>query len=160
MLTGNSWLVTPSLFSSYYWYAIKDYGETEGFLKFLRREKTPTTKSQQAGIDFENRIRAVCEGREEAKEGSIIEEISDYVKGGFWQANVKKELDGNLLYMYCSGIPNFKYLISDGKRVYVEAHSWSDSSLDTLKSRIYEMLRFFEVNKAFKEAFEANWRKK
>ncbi len=192
MLMENSWLVTPSLFSSYYWYAIKDYGEMEDFLKVLRREKTPPTKSQQAGIDFENKIRSVCEGREEAKEGSIIEEIADYVKGGSWQVRVKREFEGNLLYgiadvvtpsmiydikltsdydfgkydysiqhllyMYCSGIPHFKYIISDGKRVYVEEHSWSDTSLDTLKSRIYEMLSFIEGNKAFKEAFEENWR--
>ena len=61
MLLENSWLVTPSLFSSYYWYAIKDYGEMEGFLKVLHREKTPPTESQQAGIDFEDKIRAVCE---------------------------------------------------------------------------------------------------
>jgi hypothetical protein len=164
----------------------------EGFLKVLHREKTPPTESQQAGIDFEDKIRAVCEGREEAKEGSVIEEIADFVKGGSWQVRVKKEFEGNLLYgiadvvtpsmiydikltsdydfgkydysiqhllyMYCSGIPHFKYLISDGKRVYVEEHSWSDTSLDTLKSRIYEMLSFIEGNKAFKEAFEENWR--
>lgn len=191
MLTGNSWLVTPSLYSKYYWYAIRDYGTTEDFLKVLRREKTPTTESQQAGIDFEDKIRAVCEGREEAKEGSIIEEIANFVKGGFWQVRVKREFDSNLLYgradvitpsmiydikltssydlgqydysiqhllyMYCSGIPHFKYLISDGKRVYVEEHSWSNTSLDTLKSRIYEMLSFIECNKAFREVFNKNW---
>ncbi len=194
MLVSDSWLVTPSLYSAYYWYAIREYGTTEDFLKVLRKEKTPPTESMLAGIEFEDKIRAVCEGRYTAAQGSDVEEIANLVKDGFWQERIKKELDGNLLYgiadvitpymiydikfsnkydfgkydysiqhllyMYCTGIPHFKYLISDGKEVYIEEHSWSDTSLDTLKSRIFEMLSFIAGNKEFKEAFESNWRVK
>lgn len=193
MLVNDSWLVTPSLYSAYYWYAIRDYGTTEDFLKVLRKEKTPPTESMLAGIEFEDKIRAVCDGTDTAGDRSDVEEIAELVKGGFWQERISKELDGNLLYgiadvitpymiydikfstgsynlgkydysiqhllyMYCTGIPHFKYLIGNGENVFIEEHSWSDTSLETLKSRIYEMLSFIDGNKEFKEAFESNWR--
>lgn len=192
MIVQGSWLVTPSLYSSYYWYAIRDYGTTEDFLNVLRKEKTPPTESMLAGIEFEDKIRAVCDGRDTAGDRSDVEEIAELVKDGFWQERISKELDGNLLYgiadvitphmiydikfaskydigkydysiqhllyMYCTGIPHFQYLISDGNEVYVESHSWSDTSLTTLKSRVYEMLSFILGFKEFKEAFESNWR--
>ena len=66
----------------------------------------------------------------------------------------------HLLYMYCTGIPHFKYLIGNGENVFIEEHSWSDTSLETLKSRIFEMLSFIGGNKEFKEAFESNWKYK
>ena len=191
---NDSWLVTPSLYSSYYWYAIRDYGTTEDFLNVLRKEKTPPTESMLAGIEFEDKIRAVCDGKDTDGDRHDVEEIANLVKGGFWQERISKELDGNLLYgiadvitphmiydikfsskydigkydysiqhllyMYCTGIPHFQYLISDGNEVYVESHSWSDTSLATLKSRIYEMLSFILGFKEFKEAFESNWRVK
>lgn len=194
MLVNDSWLVTPSLYSSYYWYAIRDYGTTEDFLNVLRKEKTPPTESMLAGIEFEDKIRAVCDGKDTAGDRNDVEEIAELVKEGFWQERISKELDGNLLYgiadvitpyiiydikfaskydigkydysiqhllyMYCTGIPHFQYLISDGNEVYVESHSWSDTSLLTLKSRIYEMLSFILGFKEFKEAFESNWRVK
>ena len=187
MLVNDSWLVTPSLYSSYYWYAIRDYGTTEDFLNVLRKEKTPPTESMLAGIEFEDKIRAVCDGKDTAGDRNDVEEIAELVKDGFWQERISKELDGNLLYgiadvitpyciydikfttskyelgkydysiqhllyMYCTGIPHFQYLISDGNEVYVESHSWSDTSLETLKSRIYEMLSFILGFKEFKEA--------
>lgn len=94
-------LITPSLYSTYYWYAVRNYKTTEDFLKVLRREQTTPTKEMQAGIDFEDRIRAICENKIDMASDTAEKRISDIVRGGFWQVAVSKKFESNLLYGRC-----------------------------------------------------------
>ena len=89
--------ITPSLYSAYYWYAIKDYGSKEDFLRVLRKEPSEPTPSIQAGIDFEDRVHNICEGLITPCD-DVASEIADIVRGGIWQPWVGREYKGLWLY--------------------------------------------------------------
>lgn len=104
--------VTPSLYSAYYWYAVKDYGSKEDFLKVLRKEKTEPTESAKAGIEFEDRVLKICEGLITPCD-DVASEIADIVRGGIWQPWVGREYKGLWLYgradvIKCSTIYDIK----------------------------------------------------
>ena len=185
-------LITPSLYNAYYWYAVRDYGTKEDFLRVLRKEPTEPTEAMQAGIDFEDRIRAICEHRLDMSPETVEKKISEIVVGGFWQESFSKTLDDNLLYgrsdvikgciiydikytnkydigkyqysiqhllyMYCTGIRSFRYIISNGDDIWFEDYSFSYDSEDVLKSRISELLGFIRGNEEFSKAFNEHWK--
>lgn len=91
-----SLLITPSLYSAYYWFANKEFGTTEDFLKVLRREPTEPNEAMQAGIDFENRVRKICDTHEQGE--SCAHQIADIVRGGNWQCKGSYRLPEYLLY--------------------------------------------------------------
>lgn len=112
-------LITPSLYSSYVYYAETDfsvYGDSadewakkayEDWLNCLNKVQTPTTEAQQRGIDFENAVHALSSGEPEKTEFADDKEEAEYatareiaakVKGGMWQEVLKKETKDYLLY--------------------------------------------------------------
>lgn len=66
----------------------------------------------------------------------------------------------HLLYMECSGIENFVYVISTGKEVYEEYYHKDSDNLDKLMSRINRMINFIRSVPSFNDAFEKNWHSK
>jgi hypothetical protein len=96
--------VTPSLLGSWEWYLNaegdwEDSAEAD-FLASLRREKSPPTKAMQDGIDFENRVEAVCMGKpmtflEGEDYERCVREVADMVVGGTWQVNTAKTIAVN-----------------------------------------------------------------
>lgn len=91
-----SLLITPSLYSAYYYYTHKETKSEAEFLATLRREPTPTTEAMQAGIDFENRVRKICDTHEQGD--SCAHQIADIVRGGNWQCKGSYRLPEYLLY--------------------------------------------------------------
>lgn len=89
--------ITPSLYNAYYWYAIKDHGSKEDFLRVLRKERTEPTVAMQMGIDFENHVRDICEGRA-APSDDNASKLADIVRGGIWQPWLGREYKGLWLY--------------------------------------------------------------
>jgi hypothetical protein len=96
--------VTPSLLGSWELYlnAEGDWEESAeaDFLSSLQREKSPPTKAMQDGIDFENRVEAVCMGKKVSfLEGEdyerCVREVADMVDGGTWQVNTAKYINVN-----------------------------------------------------------------
>jgi hypothetical protein len=96
--------VTPSLLGSWEWYlnAEGDWEESAeaDFLASLGREKNPPNKAMQDGIDFENRVEAVCMGKSVSfLEGEdyerCVREVADMVAGGTWQVNTAKYITVN-----------------------------------------------------------------
>ena len=186
------YLITPSLYSSWYWYKLekKSY---EDFFKTLNKISIETTSAMQAGIDFENNIRlsSECLDEVEVDEDPIMKQIAEIVRGGVWQKTCKKELGNyllygkmdvwtptkiydikytrnpklikykysiqHLLYMYCTGVEFFDYLISDGKDLLVESYEYNERLESLLKERIDEMVDFINFVPEFKEAFETHW---
>ena len=68
----------------------------------------------------------------------------------------------HLVYMYCTGMPRFQYLISkyDYKETYIEEHSWSIDGENELKAKIFELVSFLEGNAEFSKAFHEYWEAK
>lgn len=66
----------------------------------------------------------------------------------------------HLLYMECTELEHFKYLISDGKNIYEEYYHKDDDNRTKLLSRIDKMINFIRLNSEFNKAFEENWRSK
>jgi hypothetical protein len=78
--------------------------------------KVPKAKSaaMQAGIDFEDAIRRVCDGG--YSDDFCVPEAAEIVKGGLWQQRLSRELDGDLAYGIADVIR--RDTIFDIKRVY------------------------------------------
>lgn len=126
----SQWLITPSLLNSFdYYFSFEGEPSGEGedfvsaeqkeaevrreFLQTLSREKSPPNESMQAGIDFENKVRAYCDGLC-LEVTPVIREIGDIVKGGGWQVTMKKPMGDYLLYAKADNV--FRDTIYDLKR--------------------------------------------
>ncbi len=66
----------------------------------------------------------------------------------------------HLIYLECSGLENFEYLVSDGKNLYREYYHKDTDNLDRLIGRIDNMVGFIKGNDEFYQAFENNWHSK
>jgi hypothetical protein len=96
----DGFLITPTLYSSWkYWRDCEGTGEKEmkDLLDALNKVKKGKTPEMQAGIDFENDIRGVCDGTG-MTDDFCVQEAADIVKGGLWQQRVSRHLDGDLAY--------------------------------------------------------------
>lgn len=193
-----SYLITPSLYNSYYYYTTLENTEKIEFLNTLNKVRTPPSETMQRGIDFEDIIFKITEGTTfnlpetlNDKDYKLAKEIAEIVKGGFWQEKLQKQQGDYLLYgradvikgdtifdikrvnnyevgryfpsiqhlvyMECTGIEKFRYLISDGSSVYEEYYHKDNGNLDLLMSRINGMVDFIRADKDFLPAFENNW---
>lgn len=63
----------------------------------------------------------------------------------------------HLIYLYCSGLPNFSYLISDGKDWWREDYHNHAGVEDEIKSKVSEFLDYLENDKEAKEMFLTKW---
>lgn len=66
----------------------------------------------------------------------------------------------HLIYLYCSDLPNFSYLISDGKDWWSEDYHNHAGIEDELKSKISGFLDYLENDKEAKEMFFSKWESK
>lgn len=64
------------------------------------------------------------------------------------------------LYMFCTGIENFGYLVSDGTSYWKEDYHMSEELLNGMRGEVSTMIEEIMANKAFKEAFLKNWQAK
>lgn len=72
---------------------------------------------------------------------------------------IGKFLDSSqhLVYLYCTGLPKFQYLISDGKDYWIEDYFNHSNIENDLKSKISDFLGYLENDKEAKEMFETKW---
>lgn len=61
------------------------------------------------------------------------------------------------LYMLCANIPNFAYLVSDGRNIYQEGYSRSAKSQETMFTRIATMLNDIFADQDFAHLYDAHW---
>jgi hypothetical protein len=62
-----------------------------------------------------------------------------------------------LVYLYCTGLPKFQYLISDGKDYWIEDYYNHANIENEIKSKISDFLGYLENDKEAKEMFETKW---
>ena len=66
----------------------------------------------------------------------------------------------HLIYLYCTGLPKFQYLISDGKDYWIEDYHNHIDIENEIKSKISDFLGYLENDKEAKEMFETKWESK
>lgn len=66
----------------------------------------------------------------------------------------------HLIYLYCTELPNFQYLISDGKDYWVEYYFNNLEIEDKIKSKINDFMSYLENDKEAKEMYFAKWESK
>ena len=94
MTTG--FLITPSLYNSWRYWMDSDGEDKTEILDTLNKVEKPKSAAMQAGIDFENDIRKVCEGG--TTDDDCVMEVANIVRGGMWQQRLSRELGGDLVY--------------------------------------------------------------
>ena len=85
------------------------------------------------------------------------DKIIDIKYTGSYELNKFEPSIQHLLYMECTPISKFDYLISNRKDVWKESYTKQPDNLETLLSRIDEMVAFIKSVPEFNEAFERNW---
>jgi hypothetical protein len=63
----------------------------------------------------------------------------------------------HLIYLYCSGLPNFSYLISDGENWWREDYHNHEQVEDQIKSKIADFMSYLENDLEAKEMFINKW---
>jgi len=63
----------------------------------------------------------------------------------------------HLIYLYCTGLPKFQYLISDGEDFWIEDYHNHANIENEIKSKISNFLGYLENDKEAKEMFETKW---
>ncbi len=102
---AERYLLTHSLLSSWlysmkenpYEDATSDKDSYQEFLMSLNRERTPTTDAMQNGIDFEDLVTAIAQGRGNQKDKwyDVAQKIAHVVAGAPLQYRAKKEITVN-----------------------------------------------------------------
>jgi len=83
-----------------------------------------------------------------------IKFTSDYELGKFLDSSQ------HLIYLYCSDLPNFSYLVSDGKEFWREDYHNHAGIENEIKSKISNFLGYLENDKEAKEMFLTKWESK
>jgi hypothetical protein len=63
----------------------------------------------------------------------------------------------HLIYLYCSDLPNFSYLISDGKDWWREDYHNHEQVEDQIKSKIADFMSYLDNDLEAKEMFIGKW---
>jgi hypothetical protein len=63
----------------------------------------------------------------------------------------------HLIYLYCTGLPKFQYLISDGEDFWIEDYHNHANIENEIKGKISDFLGYLENDKEAKEMFEIKW---
>lgn len=80
-----------------------------------------------------------------------IKFTSNYELGKFFNSSQ------HLIYLYCTGLPKFQYLISDGEDFWIEDYHNHANIENEIKSKISDFLGYLENDKEAKEMFETKW---
>jgi len=64
----------------------------------------------------------------------------------------------HLIYLYCTGLPKFKYLISNGKDFWIEDYFNNVNIENKIKNKINDFLSYLENDSEAKNLFETKWR--
>jgi hypothetical protein len=66
----------------------------------------------------------------------------------------------HLIYLYCTGLPKFKYLISNGKDFWIEDYFNNVNIEYYIKNKINNFLSYLENDNEAKNLFETKWQAK
>ena len=85
--------ITPSLYSSVMYWRKREEGDQQELLDLLDHKPPQTTELMQAGIDFEDDVRKVCDSEfTYVSEDPVANEVASIVNGALWQVPIKTEV--------------------------------------------------------------------
>lgn len=214
---SDRYLITPSLYSSwyYYHYAEEAAAQVEGdepkrdqkaeFITTLKRESIEATPAMIAGREFEADVMLACMGGQPDLGSRMLDddaymrcvlEVAEHVRGGLWQERIMKDATFRnmpfLLYakadvvkrhtvydikfvrqyevgkytnsvqhkieLVGSGLPNFKYLISDGRSVWAEDYHLNRDTEKELTGDLVDMVDNIMADKTFSALYIEHWK--
>lgn len=85
--------MTPSLYSSVYWYQQMENKSADELLAYLNREEFAPNQKMIEGQEMEDEIASVCEGKCSAYKYQVSPVLAGIVKGCAWQVPFKKTYD-------------------------------------------------------------------
>lgn len=164
----------------------QDAASRAEWLATLRREKRPPNEAMQAGIDFEDSVRNCSFTEEPEPVRAIAEivkggmwqevvkrELGSYLLYGRTDVilrdtvyDIKYTSNYDLgkyqdsaqhpLYMFCSGLPHFAYLISNGREWWREDYAAVNPEAD-IKAKIYELEGWLKNDSEAGELYNKHW---
>lgn len=164
--------ISPSLLNNWLYVVNNENADPQYFLDYLERKPKETTKAQQKGLDFEEKV---YKG-----EKSLYNE---YVKDGLYQVKVSKwykdilllgiidvlqptriydikttkhyetgkyyQTSQHLVYPFCTGIKNFSYLVN--KECYKEDYVYKEGQCEQLVDDFIRYLKQTNLYNTWKE---------
>ena len=89
---GKITYITPSFYSSVYYWRRKEDAPIEELYDLLDKKPVETTETMQRGIDFEDDVARVCYG-DYISADPVANEIASIVHGCIWQEPIKTEVN-------------------------------------------------------------------
>ena len=89
---GKITYITPSFYSSVYYWRRKEDAPIEELYDLLDKKPVETTETMQRGIDFEDDVARVCYG-DYISADPVANEIASSVHGCIWQEPIKTEVN-------------------------------------------------------------------
>lgn len=85
--------ITPSLYSSVMYWRKREEGDKQELLDLLDHKPPETTEVMQAGIDFEDEVRKICDSDlSYQSDDPVANEVARIVQGALWQVPIKTEV--------------------------------------------------------------------
>lgn len=97
-------------------------------------------------------------GRSDVIKADTIFDIKFTTNGSNYEPGKYINSAQHRIYLYCSDMPKFSYLISDGKDFWQEDYKNHSGIEDELKSMISEFLDYLEGDLEAKELFNCKWK--
>lgn len=88
---GKITYITPSFYSSVYYWRNREDGEVQELLDLIDKKPVETTELMQAGIDFEDEVLKVCNGGY-VSDDQVANDVANIVNGCLWQVPVECEV--------------------------------------------------------------------
>ena len=86
--------ITPSLYSSVMYWRKREEGDKQELLDLLDHKPPQTTELMQAGIDFEDEVRKICDSNGTYQsEDPVANEVAKIVNGALWQVPIKTDVE-------------------------------------------------------------------
>lgn len=86
--------ITPSLYSSVMYWRKREEGDKQELLDLLDHKPPQTTELMQAGIDFEDDVRKICDSDMTYESADpVANEVARIVNGALWQVPIKTDVE-------------------------------------------------------------------
>jgi hypothetical protein len=63
------------------------------------------------------------------------------------------------IYLHCTGLPRFAYLVSNGKEFWEEDYFYNKKMEDEIRECIYNFKSYLKTDETAQQLFEQNWKK-
>lgn len=117
--------------------------------------QTAISKSLQIGS-----IEYLLYGKSDVMKEDTIYDIKFTTKGSNYDVGKYQDSAQHRIYLYCSGLPKFAYLISDGNNFWREDYVNHDKIEDEIKAMIAEFISYIKSDAEMAQLYFGRWNAK